>query len=79
VANPPREAWGAFIAPQGNLAVGVSETRTCPGRGRDMSCHHLWNLAKKLDKARVTRDRAERSDMFRMGVGHVGVRSLKPG
>jgi hypothetical protein len=25
---------GPFIAPQENLAVGVSETWTCPGRGR---------------------------------------------
>jgi hypothetical protein len=28
---------GPFIAPQGNLAVGVSETRTCSGWGPDMS------------------------------------------
>jgi hypothetical protein len=27
---------GPFIAPQEGLAVGVSETRTCPGRGLDM-------------------------------------------
>jgi hypothetical protein len=30
VANHAREAWGAFYSPQENLAVGVSETRTCP-------------------------------------------------
>jgi hypothetical protein len=37
----------AFIAPppQENLAVGVSETQTCPGRGPDMSDKLLWNLA----------------------------------
>jgi hypothetical protein len=28
---------GSFIAPQENLAVGVSETQTCWGRGLDMS------------------------------------------
>jgi hypothetical protein len=28
---------GPFIAPKENLAVGVSETQTCPGRGLDMS------------------------------------------
>jgi hypothetical protein len=28
---------GPFIAPQENLVVGMSETRTCPGRGLDMS------------------------------------------
>jgi hypothetical protein len=33
---------GPFIAPQENLAVGVSETQTCPGRGPDMSDQHLW-------------------------------------
>jgi hypothetical protein len=36
---------GAFIASKENLAVGVSETRTCPGRGLDMSDQLLWNLA----------------------------------
>jgi hypothetical protein len=40
---------GAFIASQENLAVGVSETRTCPGQGLDMSDQPLWKLAWRLD------------------------------
>jgi hypothetical protein len=36
---------GPFIAPQENLAIGVSETRTCPGRRSDMSGQPLWNPA----------------------------------
>jgi hypothetical protein len=36
---------GSFIAPQENLAVGVSETRTCPGQGLDMSDKPLCKLA----------------------------------
>jgi hypothetical protein len=36
---------GPFIAPQENLAVGVSETRTCLDRGPDMSDQPLWNPA----------------------------------
>jgi hypothetical protein len=39
----------------------------------------LWNPAKKPDKAGVTRDKAERPDMSRLGAGHVQVRSLEPG
>jgi hypothetical protein len=38
----------------------VSEIWTCPGRGSNMSGHHLWNSAKNPDKARVTQDKAER-------------------
>jgi hypothetical protein len=63
VPNLAREAWGPIIAPQGNLAVWVSETRTCPGQGPDMSSNRLWNPAKKPDKAGVTRDKTKRSDM----------------
>jgi hypothetical protein len=36
---------GPFIAPQENLAVGVSETWTCPCRGPDMSGEPLWKSA----------------------------------
>jgi hypothetical protein len=36
---------GPFIAPQENLAIGVLETRTCPGRGPDMSSQPLWKPA----------------------------------
>jgi hypothetical protein len=36
---------GPFIAPEENVAIGVSETQTCPGRGPDMSGKHLWKLA----------------------------------
>jgi hypothetical protein len=36
---------GSFIVSQENLAVGVSETQTCPGRGPDMSGQPLWNPA----------------------------------
>jgi hypothetical protein len=43
-----------------------------------MSDNHLWNLAKKLDKAEVTRDKADRLDMSGLGAGHIRVRSLKP-
>jgi hypothetical protein len=45
VANRAREAWGPFIVPQENLTIGVSETRTYPGRGPDMSGKHLWKPA----------------------------------
>jgi hypothetical protein len=34
-----------FIAPQENLCVVVSETRTCPGQVSDMSDQPLCNLA----------------------------------
>jgi hypothetical protein len=44
-----------------------------------MSDHHLWNPAKKPDKARVSQDKAERWNMSSLGVGHVRVRSLEPG
>jgi hypothetical protein len=40
-----REGWRAFYRESGKLAVGVSETRTCPGRRSDMSGHPLWNPA----------------------------------
>jgi hypothetical protein len=36
---------GPSIAPQENLAIGVSETRTCPGWGSDMSGQPLWKHA----------------------------------
>jgi hypothetical protein len=36
---------GAFIAPEENPAIGVSETRTCPGQGPDMFSTTLWKLA----------------------------------
>jgi hypothetical protein len=44
-----------------------------------MSGNHLWNPTKKLDKAGVTRDKANMSDMSGLGVKHVLVRSLEPG
>jgi hypothetical protein len=34
VDNRAREAWGPFIDPQENLAIGVSKTQTCLGRGQ---------------------------------------------
>jgi hypothetical protein len=37
---------GPFIALQENLAVGVSETQTCPGWGLDMSNEPLWKPAR---------------------------------
>jgi hypothetical protein len=79
VANPVREAWGAFYSPPRESSHWVPETQTCLGRGPDMFDHHLWNLAKKLDKPGVTRDKAERPDMSRLGAGHVRVRSQEPG
>jgi hypothetical protein len=73
VANPAREAWGeAFIAPQRNLVIGVSEKRICSDQGPDISDHHLWNLAKKPDKV-------ERPDISGIRARHVRVRSLEPG
>jgi hypothetical protein len=46
VANCAREAWGrVFYSLQENLVVGVSETRTCPGLGTNMSDQPLWNPA----------------------------------
>jgi hypothetical protein len=62
---------GLFIAPQENLAVGVSETWTCPGRRRDMSGHRLWNPATKPDNAK-------RLDMSGLGAGHIRPESLEP-
>jgi hypothetical protein len=44
-----------------------------------MSHNRLWNLSKKPDKAGVTRDKADRLDMFGLGSEHVRVRSLEPG
>jgi hypothetical protein len=61
-----------FIAPQENLAIRVSETQTCPGRGPDMSGHRLWNLAAKWDNA-------ERPNMSGLGAGHVRPESREPG
>jgi hypothetical protein len=72
VTSHAREAWGSFIALQENLAVGVSETWTCPGRRSDMSGHRLWNPAAKPDNA-------ERPDMSGLGAGHVRPESLEPG
>jgi hypothetical protein len=51
VANLAREAWGPFIAPQGNLAIGVLETWTYLGGGLDMSGQPLRNLAGESDKS----------------------------
>jgi hypothetical protein len=36
------ERLGGFYSPQENLVVGVSETRTYPGRGPNMSDKPLW-------------------------------------
>jgi hypothetical protein len=36
---------GAFYSPDENLAIGVSETQTCPGQGLDMSDQPFWNSA----------------------------------
>jgi hypothetical protein len=41
----------------------VSEIQTCPNWGLGISINRLWNPAKKPDKALVTQDKAERSDM----------------
>jgi hypothetical protein len=45
MASQAREAWRAFYNPQENLAVGVSEIRTCPGQRPDMPATRLWNPA----------------------------------
>jgi hypothetical protein len=44
-----------------------------------MSSNHLWNPAKKLDKARVTQDKADRPDISRLEAEHVRLWSLEPG
>jgi hypothetical protein len=62
---------GTFIAHQENLAVRVSETRTCPSRGPDMFRHRLWNPAAKPDKA-------ERPNMSDLGAGYIWPESLEP-
>jgi hypothetical protein len=78
VTNTARECARAFYSPPRESSRWVSETQTCPDRGLDMSDNRLWNPAKKLDKARVTQDKADRPDMSGLGVGHVRVRSLEP-
>jgi hypothetical protein len=43
--QPSQRGVGAFYSPpppEGNLAVGVSETHICPGRGPNMSNQPLW-------------------------------------
>jgi hypothetical protein len=82
VAKWVEEACGPFIAPQRNMPVGVSETRTCLSWGPDMSSNHLWNPtleSDKFDSGDLTRDRAERPDMCRLGAGHIQESSLEPG
>jgi hypothetical protein len=49
VSNWAKGAWGSFYSPQGNLAVRVLETRTCPGCGPDISDKSLWNPALAPD------------------------------
>jgi hypothetical protein len=47
-----------------------------------MSDNRLWNPMLELDKfgsRDITRDRAERSDMCRLGFGHIRETSLKSG
>jgi hypothetical protein len=69
---------GAFYSPQGNLPLGVRNPDMSKSRS-DMSYNHLWNLAKKPNKAGVTQDKADRPNMFGLGSEHVRVRSLEPG
>jgi hypothetical protein len=73
---------GPFIAPQKNLAVEVSETRTCPSQGVDMSDQPLWNPAWGPDMSGLGlthRGNLVRSDISELGVGHVRPTSLKFG
>jgi hypothetical protein len=44
-----------------------------------MSGNRLWNPANKLDKAGVTRDKADRSDMFELGLWSPAKKSDKAG
>jgi hypothetical protein len=44
-----------------------------------MSDNCLWNPAKNSDKAGVTREKADRTDMSKLGAGHIRVRSLESG
>jgi hypothetical protein len=81
MTNQAREVGGAFIAPQGNLAVGVSEIRTCPGWGLDMSDNCLWNPAwgpDMFDLRDLTQDKAERPNISGLGSEYVWDNSLKP-
>jgi hypothetical protein len=81
VAKQAREAWGAFIAPQGNLPVGVSKTQTCPSWGPNMFGNSLYNLALEPDKSGSgdsTRGRAERPDMSGLEARRIRETSLEP-
>jgi hypothetical protein len=72
---------GSFIAPQGNLSIGLSKTRTCPDWQPDMSGNRLRNPALELDNSgsgHLNRDRAEWLDMSGLGARHVWETSLKP-
>jgi hypothetical protein len=69
--QPCYRAVGAFYSPLRKSSRWVSVTRTCPGRGLDMSGNHLWNLAKKPDKAGVTWDKADRLNMSGLWAEHV--------
>jgi hypothetical protein len=42
-------AWASFYSPKRNLPIGVSEIRTCPTRGPDMSAKGYWNPALAPD------------------------------
>jgi hypothetical protein len=44
-----------------------------------MSDKRLWNPAKKLDKAGITQDKAEKPEMSGLRAEHVRVKYLKPG
>jgi hypothetical protein len=45
---------GPFIAPQENLAIGVSETRTCPGR--ELACPANLSGNRLRDQICLVRD-----------------------
>jgi hypothetical protein len=77
VANLDRKAWGPFIAPQGNLAVGGVRDPDISGSGPDMFGQPLYNPAWGLDKAGLTWDNADRLDMSELGVRHVWDNSRK--
>jgi hypothetical protein len=73
---------GAFYSPQGNLAIGVLETRTCLCRGPDMFGNRPWNLAWGPDMSGprdLTRDKTERPNKSGLGDGHDRDNSLEPG
>jgi hypothetical protein len=61
--------WGPDMSGSRLSHCGIGLGRTCSGWGSDMPRQSQWNSATEPDKA-------ERSDMSGLGVGHVRGESL---